>query len=94
MNPDLLRLYDLLKSDYPLKLTHAFEVDDGFSEDFPLLYGKHENSDFWLYDYCSEWVFSYSIDDASYRGHTHPQDLDEAKEYICDFMMGKWYSQV
>lgn len=87
---DLRQLYELLKEDFPLKLTNALAVDDGFTDDFPLLYGKYSKQDFWLYDYCDEWVFSYGVTEASTRGHTHPQSIEEAEEYIREFMSGKW----
>ena len=83
-------IFGRLKDKYPLEMTNALAVDDGFVEDFPLLYGKCGEQDFWLYDCGGDYVFSYGTTGVSPRDHTHPQNISEAVDLITEFMSGQF----
>lgn len=89
MHTDALALiYDQLRERFPLTLTHAFAVDDGFTEDMLILVGQSGTTDFWLYLYDDELVLSYEIPGRTQRDHGHPQSIEEAVRWVVNFMEG------
>ena len=89
MQTELLTLiYDRLRGRFPVTLTTAFAVDDGFTEDVPIIVGQSGMSDFWLYLYDDELVLSYGIPGQAHRDHGHPHRADEAVRWVTNFMEG------
>ena len=89
MQTELLTLiYDRLRGRFPVTLTTALAVDDGFTEDVPIIVGQSGMSDFWLYLYDDELVLSYGIPGQAHRDHGHPQSADEAVRWVTNFMEG------
>ena len=89
MQTELLTLiYDRLRGRFPVTLTTAFAVDDGFTEDVPIIVGQSGMSDFWLYLYDDELVLSYGIPGQAHRNPGHPQRADEAVRWVTNFMEG------
>lgn len=87
MQTDLLTLiFNRLRERFPVTLTTAFAVDDGFTEDLPILVGQTGTSDFWLYLYDDELVLSYGVPGQAPRDHSHPQSADEAVRWLTDLM--------
>ena len=60
MSNELQQVFYQLKNQFPVVLTNAFSVDDGFTEDFPIIVGRNSSAAFWLYDDGGEFVFSYA----------------------------------
>lgn len=86
---DLIAVYDRLKDRYPLELTNTFAVDDGFTEDMPIIVGRHHGQVLWLYEYGGDFVLDI-MDAAHTRGtHWHPQEVDDAVEDVAEFMEGR-----
>lgn len=83
---NLKHIYDLLRNRYPLILTNAFAVDDGFTEDVPIIVGKNASAAFWLYEYDGDLVFSYEVPGQPYHDHAHPQSVEETVQAVIDFM--------
>lgn len=87
MQTDLLTLiFNRLRERFPVTLTTAFAVDDGFTEDLPILVGQTGTSDFWLYLYDDELVLSYGVPGQAHRDHSHPQSAAEAVRWLTDLM--------
>ena len=86
---NLKAVYDALKDRYDLTYTNSFDVDDGFSENFPIILGVTHGRDFWLYDDYGEFVFSVQTRKKDYRDHWHPQTNEEAISHIIDFIEGR-----
>lgn len=82
----LQQVFRLLNHRCPVTLTNAFSVDDGFTEDFPIIVGRNSSAAFWLYDDGGEFVFSYEVPGTSYHNHGHPQSVEEAVAAVVDFM--------
>lgn len=80
---DLRYIYDQLKDKYPLSFTNTFALDEGFTEDIPIICGKTCGKTFWLYWDDSDFVFSYETPGRKYHGH--PQDTAEAIALIENF---------
>lgn len=89
MHTDALSLiYDQLRKSFPVILTTAFAVDDGFTENMPVIVGQSGTADFWLYLYDDEFVLSCAVPGRTYRSHSHPQNIEEAVQQITDLMAG------
>lgn len=86
---DLIAVFDRLKDRYPLELTNTFAVDDGFTEDLPIIVGHHHGQTLWLYEYGGDFVLDV-LDEAMTQGtHWHPQEVEEAAADIAEFMEGR-----
>ena len=86
MSNELQQVFYQLKNQFPVVLTNAFSVDDGFTEDFPIIVSRNSSAAFWLYDDGGEFVFSYEVPGISYHNHGHPQSVEEAVAAVMDFM--------
>lgn len=86
---DLLSVYKKLDAKYNLKLANSLSLDDGFSEDFPVLYGTAHNKTFWLYEYGGDFVLSVEIPGKDHHNHWHPQSIEEAVYDLSSLMDGK-----
>lgn len=80
---DLRYIYDQLKDKYPLTFTNTFALDEGFTEDIPIICGKAVDRTFRLYWDDSDFVFSYEM--PGRKNHGHPQDTAEAIAFIESF---------
>lgn len=78
-------VYDALKDTYPLVLTNTFALEDGFTEDMPVIVGRNRNRSFWLYDY-DDFVFSVEVPGQQYHDHWHPWNVKAAIDDVIEFM--------
>lgn len=86
---DLQLVYDMLKDKYPLELTNTYALDDGFTEDIPIIVGRHDGQVLYLYDDGAMLVLDV-LDEARTKGtHWHPLDEKMAAEDIAEFMEGR-----
>lgn len=46
---DIELIYDKVKDKYNLTLTNSLALNEGFTSDVPVIYGKAEHRRFWLY---------------------------------------------
>lgn len=83
---NLKRIYSLLRDRYPLILTNTFAVDDGFTEDVPIIVGQNASAAFWLYEYGDDLIFSYEVPGQPDHDHAHPQNVEETVQAVIDFM--------
>lgn len=79
----------LLKNRYELLPTHSFAVDDGFTEDFPILVGQAHGMILWLYECDGDFVLDVMDAEATRGTHWHPQDAASVAEDIAEFMEGR-----
>ena len=86
---NLKNIYMQLKDKYNLRLTNTFDLDVGFTEDFPILCGEARNIKFWLYEYADEFVFSVKVPGKRYHDHWHPFTVKDAINDVVNFMEGK-----
>ena len=86
-NNDLGFVYNQLKDKYDLLLTNTFSLDDRWSIDIPVLFGKSSLGQFELY--CDGALLIFDIDyvDGSYT-HIHPMDVPTAIDRVSAFMEG------
>lgn len=82
----LQQVYHLLRDQYPLILTSTLQVDDGFTEDMPIIIGQHHGAVFWLYLYDGEFIFSYEVPGQAFHDHCHPRSVCEAADMVAAFM--------
>lgn len=80
---DLRYIYNQLKDKYPLTFTSTFALDEGFTEDMPIICGKTGDKTFRLYWDDPDFVFSYETPER--KNHGHPQDTSEAIALIESF---------
>ena len=86
---DVFAVYENLKNKYPLAMTTAFALDEGFAEDCPIIVGKVHGQIIELYEWGGDFVLDV-MDEAQTKGtHWHPNDVDSAVDYIAEFMDGK-----
>lgn len=83
---DLVQVYNCLYKQYPIRFTSTLQVDDGFTEDMPIIVGQHAGIAFWLYLYEGEFVFSYEVPGQTHHDHCHPLAVSEAVQRIISFM--------
>ncbi|MBR2719251.1 MAG: hypothetical protein IKB78_08155 [Clostridia bacterium] len=79
---DLMEVYRRLKERYPVMLTNASAVDDGFTVDCPILTMEAHGRTLWLYEYGGDFVLDVMNAGKSDGKHWHPADVDEAVENI------------
>lgn len=53
-------------------------IGGGFSADFPIVRGKANKREFWIYEYDGEFVFSVEVPGKEYHDHWHPQSVEDA----------------
>ena len=86
---DLFEVYAQLKDKHPLVMTTAFALDQGFTEDCPVLVGKAHGRILELYEAGGDFVLDV-MDEAETKGtHWHPYNVERAVEDITEFMDGK-----
>jgi hypothetical protein len=89
---DIKFIYDKLKDKYDLTLTSTLALNDGYTIDAPVIRGCGANGSFGLYHDGAMLVFSVEYFDKEGNdkySHGHPYDLDDAINYIENFMQGK-----
>ena len=86
---ELYAIYEQLKDKYPLRMTTAAALDEGFTVDCPVLVGKAHGQIVELYEDGGMFVLDV-IDEAQTKGtHWHPNDIEGAVADITEFMEGK-----
>ena len=86
---DVFAVYTNLKDRYPLLMTTAFALDEGFTVDCPVLVGKAHGQVIELYQDGNMFVLDI-MDEAQTKGtHWHPNNVDSAVDHIVQFMEGK-----
>lgn len=86
---DLLAVYEQLKDRYDLILTNTFALDEGFTEDCPIIVGKAHGQLIELYKDGDLFILDV-MDEAQTKGtHWHPNGVESAIEDIQEFMNGK-----
>lgn len=86
---DLRTVYERLKDHYKLVWTTTFALDEGFTVDCPIIVGKAHRQIFELYKDGGMFILDI-MDEAQTKGtHWHPNDVENAIEYIEEFMDGK-----
>ena len=86
---DVFAVYNRLKDKYPLVMTTAFALDEGYEEDCPVLVGKAHGQIIELYNDYGMFVLDI-MDEAQTKGtHGHPINVEYAIRDITEFMEGK-----
>jgi hypothetical protein len=86
---DLKAIYEQLKDRYELVLTNTAALDEGFTEDFPILVGKAHGQIMELYLDCEMFVMDVMDAERTRGTHWHPNDVESAVDDIVEFMDGK-----
>lgn len=86
---DLKEIYEQLKDRYELVLTNTAALDEGFTENCPILIGKAHGQILELYLDCEMFVMDVMDTEQTKGTHWHPYDVESAIEYIAEFMDGK-----
>lgn len=85
---DVAVVYERLKDRYALTLTNTFSVDDGFSDDRPILTAEAHGRILWLYEWDGEFVLDVMDAWHTQGTHWHPEDAERAVRDIIEFMNG------
>ena len=86
---DVRAVYAQLKDRYPLKMTTAFALNEGYTVDCPVLVGKAHGQIIELYEDGGMFILDI-MDEAQTKGtHFHPGDVEDAVAEIAEFMDGK-----
>lgn len=86
---DVFAVYTQLKKKYPLEMTTAFALDEGFTSDCPVLVGKAHGEVLELYEDGGMFILDV-MDEAKTKGtHWHPGNVDSAAAFVTEFMEGK-----
>lgn len=84
---DLKIIYESLKTEYNIRLTTTFELNDGYTFDTPVIRGDGERGVFDLYNDDGMFVFAYEdLNREEGYSHLHPYDSKEAIKLIKEFM--------
>lgn len=86
---DILAVYEQLKDKYPLLMTTAFALDEGFTVDCPVLVGKAHGQIMELYKDGDMFILDIMDEQQTKGTHWHPNDADSAIDDIVAFMEGK-----
>ena len=86
---DILAVYEQLKDKYPLLMTTAFALDQGFTVDCPVLVGKAHGQIMELYKDGDMFILDMMDEQQTKGTHWHPNDADSAIDDIVEFMEGK-----
>ena len=86
---DVHTVYEQLKDKYPLLMTTAAELDEGFTIDCPVLVGKAHGQIMELYKDGDMFILDMMDEQQTKGTHWHPNDADSAIDDIVEFMEGK-----
>ena len=86
---DIFAVYEQLKDKYPLLMTTAFALDEGFTVDCPVLIGKAHGQIMELYKDGDMFILDIMDEQQTKGTHWHPNDADSAIDDIVAFMEGK-----
>ena len=86
---DVVKVYEQLKDRYHLVLTTTSALDEGFSVDCPIVVGKAHGQFIELYEDGGDFVMDVMDEEQTKGTHWHPNDVEEAVDYIAEFMEGK-----
>ena len=86
---DVFTVYTKLKDKYQLLMTTAFALDEGFTDDCPVLVGKAHGQIVELYSYGGMFILDIMDEEQAKGTHWHPYDVEDAVEDITEFMEGK-----
>jgi hypothetical protein len=89
-SPDLNYIYRQLKDRYELVLTNTFALNDGYTDDHPVLCGSNGKMKFHLYSDYGIPVFSVQNMERTAGTHGHPEGTMDALEYVAEFMEGRF----
>lgn len=86
---DLFAVYEQLKDRYPLVWTNTDTLNEGFTEDLPIIVGAAHDQIIYLYEDGGDFVLDV-MDAAKTKGtHWHPFSVEEAVADVEEFMAGK-----
>ena len=86
---DVFSVYTKLKDKYPLLMTTAAELDEGFTIDCPVLVGKAHGQIMELYEDGGMFILDVMDEPQTKGTHWHPNDIAAAIADISEFMDGK-----
>ena len=86
---DVFTVYTKLKDKYQLLMTTAFALDEGFTDDCPVLVGKAHGQIVELYSDGGMFILDIMDEEQTKGTHWHPYDVEDAVEDITEFMEGK-----
>ena len=86
---DVVKVYEQLKDRYALILTTTSALDEGFTEDCPIIVGKSHGQIIELYEYGGEFVLDVLDSKHTQGTHWHPNNVERAIADIVEFMEGK-----
>ncbi|MBR6801559.1 MAG: hypothetical protein IKM61_07405 [Eubacteriaceae bacterium] len=86
---DLLAVYDQLKDKYDLIFTNTASLNEGFSEDIPVIVGKAHGQIIELYTDAQMFVLDIMDEEQTKGTHWHPYDVERAVKDISEFMDGR-----
>ena len=86
---DVFTVYTKLKDKYQLLMTTAFALDEGFTDDCPVLVGKAHGQIVELYSDGGMFILDIMDEEQTKGTHWHPYDVEDAVEDIAEFMEGK-----
>ena len=86
---DVFAVYTKLKDRYPLLMTTAFALDEGFTDDCPVLVGKAHGQIVELYSDGGIFILDIMDEEQTKGTHWHPGDVESAAKNIGEFMEGK-----
>ena len=85
---DVLTVYERLKNRYDLVLTTTGSLK-GYSIDCPVIMGEAHGRIAELYAYEDEFILAIKDAERTKGTHGHPMDVEDAVDWIVDFMEGK-----
>jgi len=89
INDALKAVYEQLKNRYELTLANTAALDEGFTNDCPILVGRSHGQIIELYVDDDMFVLDVMNAEQTKRTHWHPYDVDAAVEDVEEFMEGK-----
>lgn len=85
---DVLTVYEQLKNRYDLVLTTTGTLE-GYSMDCPIVVGEANGLIVELYAYEGDFILDIKDAERTKGTHGHPLDVDDAIDWIVEFMEGK-----
>ena len=86
---NVIEVYEKLKDRYGLVLTTTSALNEGFSVDGPIIVGKAHGQIIELYEFDGDFVMDVMDMKQTKGTHWHPYDVENAVDYIIEFMEGK-----
>ena len=86
---DVLAVYEQLKNGYDLVLTTTSALDEGFNVDCHIIVGKAHGQIIELYEDGGDFIMDVMDAEQTKGTHWHPNDVEDAVDYIVEFMDGK-----